>query len=95
MEIGTQLVISVHVDLFLQLTSDILVSIISAQVLVQLGVPALVLGCAVHLLFLFTNLLFGLIVVLNLVPLVIEGDDQLVLLGSCERHIILNFNYNF
>ena len=82
-QVGAQLVVGVHVYFFLQLTSHILVSIISAQMLVQLYVSGLVLCGATHLLLFLSCLLLLLILLGSFISLVVEGDDQLMLLGSC------------
>ena len=82
-EVGAQLVVRVHVDLLLQLTSDVLVPIILAKMLVQLGVSRLLLISAVLLLLLLSTLLLLLVGEGGLLSLVVKCDDQIVLLGSC------------
>ena len=83
MKIGGKLIVSIHVYLLLQLTSYILVSIIIAQVLVQLRVLGSLLGSSTLLLLLLSNGLLVLVLLISLIPLVVESDQQLVLLGSC------------
>ena len=88
-QIGAQLVVGVHVNLLLQLSAHILVSVVGAQVLVELGVLGVWLclgGARLSLLFLSLHLLV-LVVLECLLSLLVELDDQVMLLGSCQRHI--------
>ena len=88
-QIGAQLVVGVHVNLLLQLSAHILVSVVSSQVLVELSVLGVWLclgGARLSFLFLSHHLL-GLVVLESLLSLLVELDDQVMLLGSCQRHI--------
>ena len=89
-QIGAQLVVSVHVNFLLQLSAHVLVSIVSSEVLVKFSVLRLVFGrdSSSFLLFLLfhglSGLLISLVLFVFLLSLLVEFDDQLMLLGSCQ-----------
>ena len=86
-EISAELVVGVHVHLFLQLTPDIFVLVVRAQFLVQFVVVrgGLVFHGAILDLFILSLVLFIKVLRMFLFSVVVELKKQIMLLSSCQH----------
>ena len=85
-QVCAQLIVSVHIDFLLQLSANILVSIISSEVLVEFVVCG---GCfgfgGARFFFFFLSLhFFFLIFLVGNLSFLVEFDDQIMFLGNCQ-----------
>ena len=87
-QVGAQLVVSVHVNFLLQLSANIFVSVVSAKMLVELGILGswFSLSGSRFFLFFLSWLLLNKVVLVSILSLLVELDDQIMLLGSCQWH---------
>ena len=85
---SAQLVVRVHVHLFLQLLSNHLIFIVLAQLLVELSVltSRLSFNSTCGLESVLLGLFHLLVAIIQVILVVVELDHEVVLLGSCDRH---------
>ena len=90
-QVGAQLVVSVHIDFLLQLSANILVSIISSEMFVKFVVLSSWLSfcSSCFLLFVFSHHFFSLILLISHFSFLVEFDDQIMFLSNCQWHFSL------